>query len=575
MFVCLIKEWLAVEFTLFLVLVVIILSGILESSVALIGFSNPGVHTVALLFIISSAVSRSGILDTFIQKALGEERNIRYLLARIMLPISTMSAFMSNTPIVTMLIPTLQNLANINHVKPSKLLIPLSYAAITGGTITLVGTSTNLMIQGFLVEKGLEGFHFFEFAYFGVPITICCFLYFVTIGHFILPSRDQYTETFQREQKDYIHKFVVHNDSPLVGKTVNEAMLRQLDQLFLVQIVRTGHAIIPNPDEDQIQVNDILVFSGNPEQICHLENQLGLSPYIPDGKHNSDHNLTSLYEVGISTNSPIVSKKIKESHFRSKYNASIISIKRRDKVIYSGIGRFVLKPGDILLVLAKKDFVKSWADTIDFYFISPVNRKKTRLTYKKFIIIGIILSIVICSSFQILSIFKLVLLATVLLILTRVMTLSDAIKSINWDIIILMGCAIGIGKAFEKTGLAEIVANLLIHFQPALGLMGTIILFYLITLFFTELLNNLATSALMFPIGFSISEQLQLDPLMFGMITAIAASCSFLTPIGYQTNLLVYGPGGYKFSDYFKVGLPLSLLCMIITIVVAYLKWIK
>ncbi|WP_417897212.1 SLC13 family permease [Bacillus haimaensis] len=283
---------------------------------------------------------------------------------------------------------------------------------------------------------------------------------------------------------------------------------------------------------------------------------------------------TTFYEVCISRNSTLLNKKIKESNFRSKYNAAIISVKRKEQQITSGIGNIILKPGDTLLLVAKRDFIKSWSDSDDFYFVSPVDQDKKQTPYIKKIVTILLFGIIISSAFQIIPIFNVVLIATAVIILTKILTVTEALKAINWNILILMGSAFGVGTAVESTGLAQILSSKIIDLQNSIGIVGILILFFVITMIMTEILNNLATAALMFPIGYSISIQLVLDPMMFAMITAIASNCSFLSPIGYQTNLLVYGPGGYRFKDYLKVGFPLSLLCMSVTILVAYFKWL-
>lgn len=572
MFLVLIKEWLLPEFTVFLALGALILTGILPPADALGGFSNPGVHTVAFLFIIGASVSRSGILDDLLLKILKKNTSLREVIFRLMVPVISLSAFINNTPIVTMLISPLQNWAISQKIKPSRLLIPLSYAAILGGTITLIGTSTNLVVQGLLLERGMEGFHLFDFSLFGIPLAIAGIFYFITYGYRLLPDRNHSLKMFEDEKSKIIYKFKVKEDSPLVGKTIVEAMLRNLNYLFLIEIIRNGKTIIPNPNEEMISGGDVLVFSGNPKDFLKVSKLLGLSPY--SGIDEADDKRTALYEVVVSGNSPLIYKKIKESYFRSKYNAVIIAIKRKGIHITTGIGNIEIKPGDTLLLFAKNDFAKSWSDSTDFYILSPSNihRKSTRRS--RFLILGILAGIILLSIFKVIPIYQLTMLACIVLLLSKAITFSEAIKSINWNIIILMASAIGIGRSVELTGLAQTIAQFLAKMQSSLGVIGILIFYYLITLLLTEILNNLATAALMFPIGFSIATQLALDPLLFAMITAIAASCSFLTPIGYQTNLLVYGPGGYKFTDYFKVGFPLSILCMFITISLAVLKWL-
>ncbi len=574
MFIVLVKEWLLPELTVFLALGAIILSGILSPAEALNGFSNPGVHTVAFLFILGAAFSNSGILHTLVNRILRNSKKLPHILVRVMLPVSALSAFMNNTPIVTMLIPTLQSWAISNNIKPSKLLIPLSYGAILGGTITLIGTSTNLIVQGLLLDKGFEGFQLFDFTFFGIPLTAAGMLYFYIAGYRLLPNRVHNIEQFKDEEHLHIYKFAVEKESSLIGKSITEAMLRNLNQLFLAEIVRKGRKITPAPNDEIIQAGDILVFSGNPEGLTQISGILSLSPVKELQEDSSLTNLTLLYEVGISNNSPLVNQKIKEIHFRSKYNAAIVAIKRKGIQLTAGIGNYIIKPGDILLLLAKRDFEKTWTETGDFYFISPVKHKKDQSAFSKTVLCLILLGVILSSIFQLLPIFHLALIATVILFITNIMTVSAAIKSINWNVIILMGCSIGIGRAVEITGLAQIASSFLTSMHSNIGIIGTMIVFYLVTTALTEILNNLATAALMFPIGFSISQQLLVDPIVFAMITAIAASCSFLSPIGYQTNMLVYGPGGYRFTDYLKAGLPLSLICMSVTISIAYLIWL-
>jgi di/tricarboxylate transporter len=574
MFIVLIKEWLLPEITVFLALTAVILFGILTPKEALIGFANPGVHTVALLLIIGAAISKTGILSDIVEKILGSNTSIKYVILRLMLPVSALSAFINNTPIVTMLIPTIQNWAISNQIKPSKLLIPLSYATILGGTITLIGTSTNLIVQGFLIERGLEGFHLFDFTIIGLPLTIGGILYMFMIGHYLLPSRNHNTEVFVAEQHHFLFEFVVEQNSPLIGQTIQAAKLRELHHLFLIQMKRKGRLIVPTPNDEVLQGEDLLLFSGSPQGLQQISRLPGLKLRIEGGKHPNTSSLETLFEVVISSRSPLLDKKIKESNFRSKYNAAIVAVKRKSKQITSGIGEVVIKQGDTLILLAKHDFVKNWTDSDDFYLISPIKIAKKSNFYPKLMITGILLGIIVSSVFQLLTIFQLCLLATAIILLTKLLSIADAKKAINWDVIILMACSIGIGEAIEKTGLAQLTASILTKLQPSFGLLGVVVAYYVFTMVMTEVLNNLATASLMFPIGYSISQQLHLDPMMFAMITAIAASCSFLTPIGYQTNLLVYGPGGYKFTDYLKVGFPLSLICMTITVFIAYLKWL-
>ncbi|MGM0876138.1 MAG: SLC13 family permease [Bacillota bacterium] len=574
MFFTLIKEYFPPDLTVFMTLAAITLFGILTPEEAVKGFSNSSVHTVALLFIIGSAAYNSGILHHFVTKLLNSSKNLNWVLTKLMTPIFFLSAFINNTPIVVMLTPTIRNWAIKQKLSPSKLLIPLSYAAILGGTITLIGTSTNLVVHGLLQQKGLEGFTMFEFMYIGIPLSIIGLLYMILYGQYQLPDRKDMINSFQESSKKYIFEFIVPTDSILVGKSITEAKLRNLHDLFLIQILRGNQIISPAPNYEIIQPKDRLIFSGNAKSMIALENIKGLKLWaeedeLPTKYHKG--NMTFI-EVVISHSSPLVEKKIKDSNFRAKYNAAIVAISRNNKQIMSGIGNTKLKPGDALLLITGKDFQNRWSNSKDFYLVSNLSLEAISPHQIK-VVFTVLIGIISLISFGILPIFKAALLGVLTLIVTKSIQPSELRKAIDWSVLILMASSIGIGTAVEKTGLAEIVASLITSLGVTFGLFGIAFLIYFITSILTEMINNLASAAFMFPIGFSVSETVGYDPKLLAIIIAVSASCSFITPIGYQTNLIVYGPGGYRFSDYIKVGLPLSILCMITTVWIASALW--
>ncbi|OIJ18608.1 hypothetical protein BKP45_19115 [Anaerobacillus alkalidiazotrophicus] len=573
MFVLLIKEWSPPEVTVFITLAALMVTGILSIEEGLIGFSNPGVHTVALLFIIGSAAYNSGVLSFISHILLSNNKKNSTTLIKMMIPVSIISAFMNNTPIVTMLTPTIRSWAKKQCIAPSKLLIPLSYAAILGGTITLIGTSTNLVIDGLLKQKGLSGFSMFDFIFFGIPITIAGIIYISFIGHHLLPNRI-ISEPIDQLNKQYIFECLVPAHSLLIGKTIQKAKLRELNDLFLVQIQRNHKKISPPSNCEVLQTGDRLIFSGNASSMLATTKTKGLKLLSDVDRNVTDQLKDSiLIEVIVSDSSPLIDKKIKESYFRSKYNAAIVAVQRKNKKITSSIGNIIVKPGDTLLLITGKDFVKTWSKSEDFYLISPIHYQEPYQPLKIKIITSVLIGVILLASLQILSILHAALIGVMILFVTKSVSVSDAQKALNWNVLILMSSSIGIGAAFEKAGLASIIATFFSQTHAIVGLFGIAILYYLTTTILTEIINNIAAATLMFPIGFSLALDLGADPLVFAMITAISASCSFITPIGYQTNLIVYGPGGYRFTDYVKVGLPLSLLCMLITVTIAILSW--
>lgn len=574
MFISLIKEYFSPEITVFIALSGLILLGVIPISEAFEGFSNPAVHTIALLMVIAYAAQKSGVVPKVITKILGHNKRISIVLMKIMLPVSFLSAFMNNTPIVAMLTPIVHKWGVQHKISPSKLLIPLSYAAIIGGTITLMGTSTNLLVHGLLQQTGHLGFSMFQFSLIGIPLFIISFLYMIFFGHKQLPNNKDLIETYQATSKEYTIEVRVTPESTWVGKTVKKVNLRALHDVFLIQIIRDTNVITPASNYEVIQANDLLIFSGNIDSILNLKNIKGLILTTPNEDLNSaskrlDKNLV---EVVISHSSPLVNQKIKDTNFRAQYNSVIIAIRKKSQQISSGIGNIIIKPGDTLLLLTGKDFMKSWANSRHFYLVSGVDTGESLSPEKTKIIIPTLLGVITLASFQLLPILKAALLGIIILAITKSITISEAKKAIDWGILILIASAIGIANAVEKAGLPMLLTSLL-NAEKSINLLILCFMIYLSTLILTEIISNIAAAALMFPIVLSIATQFGYNPELFAIIIAIAASCSFITPIGYQTNLLVFGPGGYKFTDFLKVGLPLSMLCMFLTVFLAVFIW--
>ncbi|RBW67806.1 SLC13 family permease [Bacillus taeanensis] len=576
MLICLIKEIARPDFIVFFTLAVLLLSGIVSPVDALKGFSNDGMLTVALLFIVAGAVKQSGMLNQLVTKALGSGQNQRMSLLQMVIPISSLSAFLNNTPIVVMFTPVIRKWCKERNIAPSKFLIPLSYATIFGGTLTLIGTSTNLVIHGFMREHGMEGFSMFQLAVVSLPASLIGIIYMVTIGYKILPIRKTSEESFDEGAREYLSEAFIEPHSPLIGKTIEEAGLRNLQGLYLIEMIRNGERTAAVPSYIKLREHDQLIFTGVLSTIVELQNikglrvETGINLKLEDLQNGS----ASLVEAVVSHQSSLIQKTVKENKFRSKYGAGIVAVHRNDERINNKVGDIVLKPGDTLLLLGNKDFLNRWSNSRDFYLISPIKDPEI-IDSRKSIITGATLVIMILlAAFNIFTMFEASLLAVITLFLTKTITFEGARKYIQFDVLLLIACAIGIGIALEQTGAAALIADYFIQWTKGFGAIGAITIVYFITTLFTEVITNNAAAVLMFPISLAMANQLSIDPMAFFVSIAIAASASFATPIGYQTNLIVYGPGGYRFSDYLKIGIPLNILYLIVTVVIVYFVWV-
>jgi di/tricarboxylate transporter len=540
----------------------LLISGVLVPNEALLGFSNPGMFTIALLYVVVAGLRETGTVAWLSRLLLGKPRSQSIALIRLLLPAAMMSAVINNSPIVAMFTTAVQDWCKRSDFKVSRFLLPLSYISILGGTCSLIGTSTNLVIDGLMRQAGFSGFSLFELSAVGLPITLLGGVYLVTLGQKILPNKAGTIEHFQAV-REYLLEMYVEADCELVGQSISEAGLRHLSSLYLVEIVRGKQLFPAISPHTMIQAGDHLIFAGAVESVVELRQIRGLTMATKQlFKLDGHQHERRLFEAVVSAQSVIIGLNIRKARFRHRYNAVILSVARNGQRIKGKVGDICLQAGDTLLIEAEKGFLFKYRNNRDFLLISKLeNSAYIRHTHSvKAIIIMLLMLIMTISG--LLSLLQAALLAAAAMLLTQCLTLENAQKSINYSVLIVIACAFGLGAAVQKVGLAALLA------QQVLPLSNhnpwfLLIFIYIITTLLTELITNNAAAIIMFPIAMSGAQSLAVSETPFAVAVMIAASASFITPIGYQTNLMVYGPGGYRLSDYIKLGLPLSLLTAI------------
>jgi len=547
--------------------------GVLGPADALSGLANPGVVTVAVLFVVAAGLRETGGLQWIVQSLLGRPRTLAAAQSRVLLPVALLSAFLNNTPVVAMFIPVLLDWSRKLQLSASKLLIPLSYAAILGGVCTLIGTSTNLVVNGLLIaETEHEGLGMFDIAWVGLPCAVGGLVYLLIFSRWLLPDRKP-AISIGDDPREYTVEMIVDPAGPLVGQSIEQAGLRHLPGMYLIEIDRGEDAIVAVGPTETLRANDRLVFAGVVESVVDLQKIRGLTPATNQiFKLGGSRNQRTLIEAVVSNTCPLVGRSIREGRFRTHYDAAVIAVARNGERIRRKIGDIILRPGDTLLLETSRDFMQRQRNRRDFYLVSSVAETATLRHEKALLAMGLLLAMVAAVTVGLLSMLQAALLAGGLMIVTRCVTGTEARRSIDWSLLIVIAASFGIGRAMQVTGAAQTIAHLLIELAGSNPLIALIAV-YGVTMIFTEMITNNAAAVLMFPIAIAASADLGVDYMPFVIAVMVAASASFATPLGYQTNLMVYGPGGYRYVDYLRIGLPLNLLTWAVTVIVAPMIW--
>ncbi|MEW5754665.1 MAG: SLC13 family permease [Pseudomonadota bacterium] len=547
-------------------LVILSVSGIITAPEALAGFANEGVITVAAMFVVAAGIQASGGVDLLVER-LGQPKTARQAQARIVVPVTAASAFLNNTPLVATMIPAVHALAKKIDVAPSKLMIPLSYAAVLGGTITLIGTSTNLVVNGqYQALTGNPGFSLFAITPVGLPVAVVGVLFMLWWFPRALPNYR--SEPLLDKMREFTLEVAVATNGPLVGKTVQQAGLRSLKRVFLVEIERKGHILTAVTPEEILEGGDRLVFAGDTEAISDLLCINGLVPSTHDGEplltgHESERRLV---EAVISPHSDCLGETIRESNFRARYGAVVLAVARNGERVAGNLGSIQLQAGDTLLLEARPAFVSRQRYNREFLLINDLDREPPR-HQRAYTAWGILLGIILLASFEITSMFNAALLGAAAMILSGCCSAGQAQKSLDIGVIVTIAASFALGAALKSTGVTTVIAENVVTLSGGEAWL-ILVLTYITICLLSEVISNNAAAVLMLPIVLDMIEQANLNPEPFIFAIMMAASASFATPIGYQTHLMVQGPGNYRFSDFVKVGIPMDIVIGVTSVIV-------
>jgi di/tricarboxylate transporter len=563
------REKLGPDLVMFGALSILVVAGVVTPARALGGFSQPAVATIAVLLIVAGAVQETGALKVVGNMLLGRSTRPSVVLLRIMTPTALMSAFLNNTPIVAMFIPIVLGHARRLGVHPSKLLIPLSFAAMFGGTCTMIGTSANLVVRDMLVQSGGPMLPLFEITWIGLPTTLVGLGYLLTVGLRLLPDRVEPME--MAESRDYLVELEVAATSPLAGQTVEDAGLRSLRGLFLVEIRRAEGAVVnPVAPEDRLRIGDHLVFTGIASTVEQLVSQSpGLVP-VDEEIHLLDR---QLFEVVVSHRSSLVGRTVRDANFRRSYDAAILAVHRAGERIDQKIGEIELLPGDTLMLSASPGFRRTWANSTEFYLVSALPAERPQRYPKARLVLASLLCMVVVAGVTDMPLLIAAMGTMVFLVATNCIGLRTARLSVNWTVLVLIGSAFGVAAAMEDTGAAEAVAATLLSATEPFGPRMTLAAVYLLGVGMASFISNAAAAALVFPVAATAARLGGFDVTPFAIAIALAASAGFSTPIGCPPNLLVYGPGGYRYFDFTRVGAPLTVLFMALAVALIPVLW--
>lgn len=559
-------ELFPMEVTAFGMLAILLLTGFVDGEQAVRGLSNPAVVTIGALFILSHALTRTGLLEVAAGRLSRMVGPKKWLGVSIFLLVAGLSsAFLSNTAVVAMFIPLAMDLSRRFHISPSKVLLPLSYAAIMGGTLTLVGTSTNLIVNAFVIEEGLPPLGMFEFARLGWVLFVVGLSYTLILGRRMLPARVGISSlTRKYHMGTYLTELSVQDNSALVGKTCKEVGVNENYDITVLAILRDKRRFVENIRNIPLQPGDVMIVRGVVDNLMRMRQEQGVSLLtdikLGDTALSTDEQV--LAEGLVTPTSSLVGRTLREIDFRRHFGAFVLAIRHQGTTLRSKIAHIPLRISDTLLMLAPRDRLNELRRSDELIIISEVKSVLHRGRFWWVIMVLLPFMLILVAT-GVVDILRGSLLAVVILLLIRAVDIQEAYRSVEWSVLFLIAAFVPLGYAMANTGTAQFIADgimrLIDFFPPHLAAQAALALLYLCTSLLTEMVSNNATAIIVAPVAISLAAGLGVDPRPFLIAVAFASSAAFMTPMSYQTNMMVYGPGNYRFKDYLRFGMPLNL----------------
>ena len=571
-FLLIYKEYLKASVSFLLAALVFLITGILTSEEVLSGFSNQSIISILMLILITTGIRKNFQIEYLFDAIFKKAKTYRGFLFRMMSQVALLSTMINNAPVVALMTPYVVEWGKKNNIAPSRLLIPLSYATIMGGMITLIGTSTTLVLNGFLQDFNHPSLLFYDLLTIGLSVTITGILFIILFGYKLLPNHKDVLKTYNENKREYVAETRILPGSKLIGKNLIEAGLRNLKGVYLVEIIRHERMISPVSPDEILEEGDTLFFAGNTQDIVDLINSdQGIE--LPTTARSFDNDKAEIIEAVMNNFSSLTGKTVKQSDFRNRYNAAIVAIHRNGKRLRGRIGDITLQAGDLLLLYTGSDF----RDRVEIYrdlFVVSKLRDIVKPGKKKYYALGLIAA---CALFLLIfgkiSLFPALMIIFGIMIGFNLITTQDVKREMDLNMIAILVFSLAIGQAIIKTNAGNILATGLISFLEPYGLIAILAGLVIITNLLASFIGNIGAVSISFPLAYAMSQNLDIDGNPLFLTIAFAASAAFLTPISYQTNLIIYGPGGYKFKDFFKIGLPVNIIYLLVALFVIILRY--